>query len=358
MEDLEFTATTIGSADPKTAQAQEILEQLLTPEAQVPRTIKRIAARSSKWGVPRSFLGYRVDPTRHTIGYAPKWVLVSDDGGPNYIVKWPTYKGGIMETLTELLINQLGVGFGFDVAHSGLVSLDGRPAFVTRSFLGPTEQLVHGSLLIEEHYGARIGELDSVPHGRAEQQFYSLDFVIPTIEQYCGKDGRNVLLKFVEMVLFDALIGSTDRHAQNWGVIRESPTQGGYRFSPIFDTSRGLFWNLPDAKLARITGDKQLLMSHANRACPLMGPVSGTLNVRKCNHFDFLCNLLGAFPHLNVTGVTKVPCNVRQAAASILGRFPFRGAFSKLRRDTILKLILLRADLVAQVLEAKGAVSV
>jgi hypothetical protein len=99
VEELEFTATTVGQADPKTAQAQEILERLQAPEAEVPRIIKRIAARSSKWDIPRSFVGYRVDPTRQTIGYAPKWVLVPDDGGPNYIVKRPTYKGGIMETL-------------------------------------------------------------------------------------------------------------------------------------------------------------------------------------------------------------------------------------------------------------------
>jgi hypothetical protein len=229
---------------------------------------------------------------------------------------------------------------------------------VTRSFLGPTEQLQHGSLLIEDYYNAKRGELDSVPHGRAEQEFYSLDFVIPTIEQYCGKDAAIVLPKFVEMVLFDALIGSTDRHAQNWGVIRESTTQGGYRFSPIFDTSRGLFWNLPDAKLARISGDNQLLLSHVNRACPLMGPVSQSQKpAGKCNHFDFLSNLLAAFPHLNVTAVTKVPCHIGRVASSILGMFPFRGAFSKLRRDTILKLILLRADLVSQVLEAKGGVN-
>ncbi|HLZ40618.1 MAG TPA: HipA domain-containing protein [Candidatus Sulfotelmatobacter sp.] len=357
MDDLEFTATTVGDLDPQSTQATEILERIRTEDAEVPRKLKRIAARSTKWGIPRSFVGYRADPTVQTIGYAPKWVFVAEQGGPEYIVKRPTYKGGTTETLTELLINQLGSGYGFQMAHSGLVSIDGRPAFVTRSFLGAKEHLVHGSLLIEEHYGAKRGELDTVPHGIKEQEFYSLDFVIPTLEQYCGKAAESVVTRFVEMVLFDALIGSTDRHAQNWGVIRGSTTQGNYRFSPIFDTSRGLFWNLPDAKLAAISRDNNLLISHINRACPLMGPVRKGGTASKCNHFHFLANLLASFPHLKLPAVTKVPRDVGPVAASILGMFPFRGAFSKLRRNTILKLILLRADMVYKVLEAEGGVS-
>lgn len=242
-DDLEFTAQTIDD-DLNRATAEVILQQIKS-RAEVPRRFKRISARSSKWGIPRSFVGYRADPTVQTLGYAPKWVLKSEDGGPDYIVKMP-YKGRspemlLTETLTELLINQLGSAYRFDMAHSGLASIDGKTAFVTRSFLRPTEHLVHGSFLIEELFQASRGELDTVPKGREEQKFYSVDFVLETIKAYCGDDAPKVINGFVEMVLFDALIGSTDRHAQNWGVIRASTTQGGYRFSPIFDTSRDCF---------------------------------------------------------------------------------------------------------------------
>jgi len=350
-EEIDFAAQTIGDVDPKSTRAQELLERIET-DAEVPRKFKRIAARSNKWGIPRSFVGYRVAPTTQIGGYAPKWVLVSEDGGPDYIVKRPTYRGGPMETLTELLINRLGEAYGFDMAHSGMVSIDGRPAFITRSFLKPKEHLIHGSALIEDYYSAPRGELDTVPHGRKEQEFYSLDFVVPTIQEHCGKDGGAIISKFVEMLVFDALIGATDRHAQNWGVIRESTTQGGYRFSPIFDTSRGLFWNLPDVKISELARNNKLLSYHIDRACPVMGPERQKLRTRRHNHFQFLSSLFAAFPHLRVTAVTKVPCSVQRATFNILKTFPFRGAFSKVRRDTILKLILLRSDLVSQVLEA------
>jgi hypothetical protein len=351
-DELEFTASTVA-AEPGTAEA---LLKGIADRGEVPRRFKRIAARSCKWDIPRSFVGYRADPTVQIGGYAPKWVLVSENG-PDYIMKHPTYRGGLRETLTELLINQLGLAFGFDMAHSGLASIDGRTVFVSRSFLAHNEQLIHGSLLIEQHYQAPPGELDTVRHGRTEQEFYSSDFVIETIKAYCGLDADAVIGKFVEMVLLDALIGATDRHAQNWGVIRSSMTHGGYRFSPIFDTSRGLFWNLPDDKLLAFQQDEALLRFHIDRACPVMGPERKVLKSRKCNHFAFLANLFTRFPHLKVTAVTKVPYMIEKTTVSILNRFPFRGAFSKLRRETILKLILLRADMVSQVLKENREVA-
>lgn len=349
-EQIEFAATTVGTLDIKQATSEALLKQIAS-SAEVPRKFKRIAARSTRWDIPRSFVGYRADPTIQTVGAAPKWVLKSADGGPDYIIKLPLYKWGLQETLSELLINQLGAAFKFDIAHSGLAAIDGKPVFVTRSFLGPTEHLVHGSFLIEEIYQAPHGELDTVPKGRKEQEFYSVDFVLKTLEEYCGNTSKEVLSKFTEMLLFDALIGATDRHAQNWGVIRSSTTQGGYRFAPIFDTSRGLLWNLTDAKLPPLLQDDGLLRNHILRAYPVMGPQREALATgKRCDHFELLTNLFAIFPHLKATVVTKVPCNIEKATVTILNSFPFRGAFSRTRRDTILRLILRRAEMVSQVL--------
>jgi hypothetical protein len=350
-EEQDDPPVIIGEEDLNRATAEALVDTIKT-SAEV-HSFRRIATRFSKWELPRSFVGYRADPTIQTSGSAPKWVLKSRDGQPQYIVKLP-YRYGQRETLTELLINQLGMAFGFDMAHSGLVSVDDNPAFVSRSFLTQRESLVHGVFLIEEVHQLPHGELEKLPRGRKEQEFYSIDFVIQNIEQFCGNDATTVITKFVEMLLFDALIGATDRHAQNWGVIRASTTQGGYRFSPIFDTSRGLFWNLADDKLQAFQKDEMALRCHMDRACPVMGPERKVLKTSRCNHFAFIANLFAAFPHLTndaVTKVTDVLCNIEEQTTTILSSFPFRGPFSKLRRELILKLIVLRADLVYEVLK-------
>jgi hypothetical protein len=350
-----FTATTISEIG--LAQAADAFVEQIRTEANVPRKLRRIAARSCKWDMPRSFVGYHVDATVHALGNARKWILRSEAGGSDfYIVKYPSDKWGDVETYTELLINQIGTACGFDVAHSGVARLDGKLVFVTRSFLARDEHLIHGSFLIEDHFKAK-GALDKI-HRSQEQEFYSVDFVLKTIEEYCGEDGPSVIEKFVEMLLFDALVGSNDRHPQNWGVIRASKTQGGYRLAPIFDTARALLWNTSDDKLLKFQKDEQLLRFHIARAKPILGPERTFLKAKattSCNHFDFLANLFEVLPHLKVTAVTKVPSNLERIAASLVQRsFPFRGAFNRLRRETILKLLSLRADELKRTLEKGG----
>ncbi|HEY7352928.1 MAG TPA: HipA domain-containing protein [Terriglobales bacterium] len=355
-EGIEFTANTINDPDPRKL-TEELVDEI-KKSATVPKQIKRIAARSRNWGVPRSFVGYRVDPTVQALGNARKWILRSEDGGPDYIIKYPD-KNGLTETLTELLINQLGADCGFDMAHSGLASVDGIPVFVTRSFLGSDEHLVHGSFLIEESFRAK-GELARIPRNQ-EQEFYSIDFVVNTIHDYCGEDGASVVTKFVEMLVFDAVVGSNDRHPQNWGVIRASKTQAGYRFSPIFDTSRALLWNTSDAKLQLFARDPRLLGFHIARARPLLGPETNFLKTLRlttstCNHFQFLQSLFHVLPHLKGTAITKVPSDVGRIAAKLLREFPFRSVFTKVRREMIVKLISLRADQVCRLLEKGGEI--
>jgi len=350
-----FTATTTGEID--LSQATDTFAAQIKAEANVPRKLRRIAARSCKWDIPRSFVGYNIDPTIQALGNARKWILRSESGGSDfYIVKYPD-KWGEIETYTELLINQFGLACGFDMAHSGVARLDGKIVFVTRSFLGPDEHLIHGSFLIEDHFKAK-GALDSIRRNQ-EQEFYSVDFVVKTIEQYCGtEDGPAVIKKFVEMLVFDALVGSNDRHPQNWGVIRASKTHGGYRLAPIFDTARALLWNTSDDKLLKFQKDEQLLRYHIARAKPIVGPERAFLKNKgttSCNHFDFLENLFSVLPELKVTAVTKVPSNLDCIAATLVKRtFPFRGAFNRLRRETILKLLSLRADQLLRTLEKGG----
>jgi HipA-like protein len=349
VDELEFTARTTGEGTETTAA---FVEQIKA-EAHVPRSIKRIAARSTDWGIPRSFVGYRIDPTHQTVGTAKKYVLISEDGGPDYIVKY-AQKFNFTETLTELFINRFGAACSFDMAHSGLGSIDGEAVFVTRSFLTRDEHLVHGSFLIEEHHKA-LGVLETLKRSQ-EQEFYSIDFVLQTISDYCGTDGSCVIDRFIQMLLFDALVGSNDRHSQNWGVIRASKTQTGYRFSPIFDTARALLWNTSDVKLASFQKDNNLLRNHMARARPIIGPERKFLESRPapCNHFHFVQNLITVAPHLDVDAVTKVLSQTGRIARQVMRNFPFQGGFNKLRRDMIVKLLSLRADELISIMQKGG----
>lgn len=48
-------------------------------------------------------------------------------------------------------------------------------------------------------------------------------------------------------MIFDALVGETDRHAENWGVITDI---NGYRISPLYDNGDNLLRDFKNSNLA------------------------------------------------------------------------------------------------------------
>lgn len=200
--------------------------------------------------------GYTVQQDTTIGGKATKWVI-RGPGGPDdfYIAKFGN-KNGRTEILTELFNNQLGQSLGFDMAHSGIARLDSDLYFVTRNFRR-SEQLVHGSLMIEDLFAAR-GQLDTIEHC-SEQSFYSINFIEEVFRGYCGLDADVVFEKLLEMLVYDALIGSMDRHSMNWGVLRSEFATGGevpaHRLAPIFDSARALLWDFPEGKLLELDLD-------------------------------------------------------------------------------------------------------
>jgi hypothetical protein len=50
-----------------------------------------------------------------------------------------------------------------------------------------------------------------------------------------------------EMIAIDYLIGNTDRHTGNFGIIRDADTLQWLKIAPIFDSGNSLFYNERDA---------------------------------------------------------------------------------------------------------------
>jgi hypothetical protein len=295
---------------------------------------------------------YSVDnETRGMMGNATKWILRTKDvNDPVFMVKYPQ-KFGEQETYTEFFINQFGMTIGFDMAQSGLVRLDGDLAFLTRIFTGPDENLRHGSLVIENCFEDEKA-LERIRR-KEEQAFYSIDFVVGVLKLFVGEDFDTIFPKFVEMLVFDALIGSMDRHIQNWGVLESVTKPARYRFAPIFDSARALLWSKDEAKVSGLSADSQAFKAHLLRARPCLGPKRHHLTQNRCNHFDFIDNLLELYPEPTERAIQKVPINVAQRCYRLLRGFPFNRAFSNGRKQLIVQIVAHRAQTLRGIL-AKG----
>lgn len=147
---------------------------------------------------------------------------------------------------------------------------------ISPSFVGQEESLIHGNELMSgasSMYSLAV----EIEGGRTSQ--YTLPLVLATIEQseavlppaWLPPSGvRSAADLFVGYLLHDAMVGNTDRHQENWGIIDRS-TSTGVRIrylAPQFDTASCLGRNESDQqRLRRLAGLEGSDVRHyANRA--------------------------------------------------------------------------------------------
>lgn len=116
--------------------------------------------------------------------------------------------------LVEYLCNQLGEQLKIDVPPHYLINFNGRIAFVTRNFM----QDITGTL----HHIYKYLQPGSDNH--------SCDELIKIILKETRKLAD--VAKFIEICLFDSLIGNNDRHGRNLGII---DTSSGKKLAPMYD---------------------------------------------------------------------------------------------------------------------------
>ena len=79
----------------------------------------------------------------------------------------------------------------------------------------------------------------------------------------------------MELLVLDALIGNNDRHFYNWGIIRDLENKVKPKFSPIYDTARGLYWNVHDITIdTKMNNPKDLdkyIQKYCNDSSPKIG---------------------------------------------------------------------------------------
>lgn len=299
----------------------------------------------------RRFSGYEAVPhDRLSIrGAAPKCIVRSKiDPNDWYIVKAADSCGEI-ETLTELLNNLLGQRLGFPMAHAGLLRADGDLRFASRNFQNPDETLIHGSVLFQQTFG---DDLAGVGKNKwDEQRTYDISLIADLLNQVCGEDSVHLMARLIEMLVFDALIGSMDRHMQNWGLLATVGEPRRYRFAPIFDSARALLWNCSEDKLKLLRDNRDALDGYINRSHPKIG---STTKGRPLSHFGLIEHLTEVYADSTLRALEKVQPKKVSEAARIVQEFPFSGIFSRERRLLVCKVLEIRADRLLTIAQGRG----
>lgn len=318
----------------------------------LPTKFVRVARRGKTWDLPRRFAGYEAAAYSELSvrGAAPKIIIRKCDQPNCWYMAKGAEKWGENETYTECFINKLGERLAFPMAHSGLVRVDGELRFASRNFRRENESLTHGSVLFQACFG---DDLESVgKNSWDEQRTYDLELIHGLMREFCSPESFSVCFSdFVQMLVFDALTGSNDRHMQNWGILATTTTPRSYRFAPIFDSARALLWDYTEERLNKLAASDHAILGYVNRARPKVGSVSLQ---RAVNHFHLVRHLKERYPSETAAALTKVTVPKVKTALTILREYPFSLVFTKLRRDTMNKIIAIRASALGRVIAGKG----
>lgn len=179
------------------------------------------------------------------IGSKPKVWLESPTGqhwlfketGSNRSKAGPYIRG---DDWAEVAASEIARRMGLPAAATELASYKGRPGVISRSVTERRRRqgLVHGNELLGATF-VGVGEYDERIH-------YTVDAVMNLLADVPGPFKWSRLRAddyFVGYLTFDAIVGNTDRHHQNWGVIRD----GSDMFlAPSFDHASSLGYLLSD----------------------------------------------------------------------------------------------------------------
>lgn len=128
------------------------------------------------------------------------------------------------------------------------------------------EQLIHGAQIFEQSLGKE--EYAQLAEDKKESEYFTFQMVCEAIRTSFSEWEIKLVKGLVEMLAFDCLVGHNDRHPYNWGVIVPIYKVQSPRFSPVFDTARALFWNVPETRVKQMLSDREQLETYITKCAP------------------------------------------------------------------------------------------
>lgn len=156
------------------------------------------------------------------------------------------------EDWSEKLASEIAKLMGLTTHHTELAIWNGKRGCAVKSFLPQGFSLVHGNELL----GGLLSGYDSEKiHGQAD---HTVENIVNVLERIFLDDSSRAAVsrKFIGYLVFDALVGNTDRHHQNWGLIINLPQSKEsanpiVALAPTFDHASSLGRELTDEARAR-----------------------------------------------------------------------------------------------------------
>ncbi|MBB6446714.1 HipA domain-containing protein [Bacillus benzoevorans] len=235
------------------------------------------------------------------IGFGGKSTLEKEElkspDGLKYLIKYPRKfnQGVSWEDITELIAAEIGKILGLEMMRVEIVTRKGQRGCLLRNFVEEYDAMM------AEEGGALLPSLAETYNELQQSSLKNIELIkagFAMIEKFGYWE--SIKTEFIDMLLFDSLIGNQDRHPFNWQLlffIEEGPI-----FSPIYDNGASLGFRFEDDQLMR----KVLNAREMNKYIENTKIKAGLFEKKSVKAKDLLTFIQKRYPKEFTSSVTKL----------------------------------------------------
>ncbi len=151
--------------------------------------------------------------------------------------------------------------------------------------------------------------------------------------------------------IFDAIIGNTDRHQENWGIIENKRFEKilSARFSPAFDNGTSLGHEIMETKLKEFADPNRILTYIKKGKHHVKWHLKES---KQCGHFELITRFIEKYPSSRETILDCLKFDEEELKKYVyeLSEFDVKDKISEERCQFVVNLILKRREIISEAL--------
>lgn len=261
----------------------------------------------------------------NTKGTRDKFVVL--DKSKN-IAFFKYYKYNCRELCSEKMCSEIAKIIGFECAKIELAQDEnGKFGVLNYRFVVTAKGQEHSDIL---EY------LTNSEENRKE--FYSLNNIIKCLNNL----GSDLIPKFIQIMVFDALVGETDRHEENWGITKN---KGRSKISPLYDNGCNLLWQCDDLDLLDFEKSRDNFIKFIKKSPTCIF----NKQKHKYKHFELVTVLYEQYP----IDVKKCILSLKQLSNKKIQEIVYKipdNLLTDLHKKYIIQYLIIRRDILLDII--------
>lgn len=181
-----------------------------------------------------------------------------------------------------------------------------------------------------------------INNGGDIKEFYTIE----NIENCLNKIDPKLFKNFLKIMVFDALVGETDRHEENWGI---SYNNGKYQISPLYDNGCNLLREYKDENkiIENWENGKKDFNAYINRSKTL---IYNSKSNKKYTHFELIKQLYKQYKKEIKQEIENLNRITDKEFEKIVKRIP-NEFMNDMQKKYIIKYLILRKEKLLEIIK-------